>query len=81
MELNIVGKISRSDVIELDENASEAQFAQVNEYGFIQMFYKKDKVDRFLPESPMCWQYLSYCGIWQGSSDDMYKKKLLEVIE
>ena len=81
MELNIVGKISRSDVIELDKNASEAQFAQVNENGLIQMFYKKDKVDRFLPESPMCWQYLSYCGIWQGSSDDMDKKKLLEVIE
>jgi hypothetical protein len=60
---------------------NDAQYAELTHDDKIQMFYKEDLLDKYLPNAPIIWYYLSYCNLWQGASSDMTKKRLLKIVD
>lgn len=79
--LNIVGEISRSNVLTMKKEAKDAQYAELNHNDEIQMFYTQKPIGYADSTSAMIWHYLSFANIWMGSSDDMNKKRLLKIID
>ena len=79
MELNIVGELSRSTIV--NEYERSAEYAELNRIDEIQMFYKQGPLEAFLPDSKIIWQYLSYTKLWMCSSDDMSRKRLLKIVD
>jgi len=79
--LNIVGEIKRSDVIELNKYAKDAQYAELTHDDKIQMFYAQKPIGYADTTSPMVWHYLSFANLWMGASSDMSKKRLLKIID
>ena len=80
-ELNIVGEIKRSDVIELNKYAKDAQYAELTHDDNIQMFYAQKPIGYADSNSPMVWHYLSFANLWMGASSDMSKKRLLKIVD
>ena len=82
MKLNIVGELSRSGMdFKLSEYEKTAEYAELNRLDEIQMFYKQGPLDAFKTDSKIIWYYLSYNGMWSGSSDDMSLKRLLKLVD
>jgi hypothetical protein len=80
--MHILKEIKRSEVIELNPYAKDADYAEVSKItGNIQMFYRHFAHECEKTIFQPSWHYLSFANLWMGSSDNMENKYLLKIVD